>query len=66
MKKQISIRLTRSLIGKPNKQRKIVQALGLRKINHEVIREDIPSVRGMIHRILHMVEVNEVKKDRKK
>jgi large subunit ribosomal protein L30 len=65
MKKNLSIKLIRSLIGRPEKQRKIVRALGLRRINHEVLHMDTPSIRGMIHKIPHMVDVKEAKGDRK-
>lgn len=58
MKKNLKITLKRSIIGRPEKHRRIVRALGLRKINHEVFHEDTPSVRGMIHKISHMVEVS--------
>jgi large subunit ribosomal protein L30 len=66
MKKSLSIQLKRSLIGRPEKQRKIVRALGLRRINHKVLHEDTPSIRGMIHKIPHMLDVNEAKGVRKK
>ena len=59
MKKNLSITLKRSLIGRPEKQRRVVRALGLRRINHEVLHEDTPSIRGMIHRIPHMIDVIE-------
>lgn len=66
MKKSLSIKLKRSLIGRPEKQRKIVRALGLRRINHKVLHEDTPSIRGMINKISHMLDVSEAKGDRKK
>ena len=66
MKKSLSIKLIKSVIGKPEKQRKIVRAIGLRRINHEVLHEDTPMIRGMIHKISHMLEVSEAKGDRKK
>jgi large subunit ribosomal protein L30 len=66
MKKSLSIKLKRSLIGKPEKQRKIVRALGLRRMNHEVLHEDTPSIRGMINKISHMLDVSDAKGDRGK
>lgn len=59
--KRIKIILIRSIIGKPEKQRKIVASLGLRKLHHEVVHDDVPSIRGMIHKIPHMLEVTDVK-----
>jgi large subunit ribosomal protein L30 len=58
--KMLKVTLKRSLVGKPEKLRKIVLSLGLRKINQSVIHRDTPSVRGMIHKTSHMVELNEV------
>jgi large subunit ribosomal protein L30 len=57
--KNIKVTLKRSLIGRPEKQRRIVRALGLRKINHTVSHADTPSIRGMIHKVSHLLEVSE-------
>ncbi|MBQ7883544.1 MAG: 50S ribosomal protein L30 [Phascolarctobacterium sp.] len=56
---QIKITLTRSVIGYPQDQRMTVRALGLRKINNVVIKEDTPTIRGMIHKVEHLVKVEE-------
>lgn len=56
---QIKITLTRSLIGYPQDQRMTVKALGLGKINTYVIKEDTPTIRGMIHKVEHLVKVEE-------
>lgn len=61
--KMLKVTLKRSLIGQPEKLRKVVQSLGLRKINQSVIHKDVPSVRGMIHKTCHMIEVNEVSEE---
>ena len=58
--KMLKVTLKRSLIGKPEKLRKIVLSLGLRKINQSVIHRDTPSIRGMIHKTSHLVKLNEV------
>ena len=58
----IKIKLKKSLIGRTEKQRKIVSGLGLRKLNSEVIREKRPEIVGMIKKIDFMLEVVEVKK----
>lgn len=60
--KQIKVRLVRSLIGRPKKQREVVKGLGLRKINSEVIRKDCPEIWGMIKRIPHLLEVEILEK----
>jgi len=58
--KKITVTLKRSVIGRPEKQRRIIRALGLRKINQSVTHDDTPSIRGMIHKTSHMLEVSEV------
>ncbi|MDH4029004.1 MAG: 50S ribosomal protein L30 [Nitrospirota bacterium] len=57
--KTIKLTLKRSMIGKPEKLRKVVRALGLRHIRQSVIHNDTPSIRGMIHRTSHLIEVSE-------
>jgi large subunit ribosomal protein L30 len=57
--KTLKITLKRSVIGRPEKQRRIVRAMGLRKINQTVTHNDTPSIRGMIHKISHMIQVVE-------
>jgi large subunit ribosomal protein L30 len=60
LEKQVKIRLVRSLIGHPQKQREVIKGLGLRRINSEVIREDCPEIRGMIRKVPHLVKVEEL------
>lgn len=60
MSKKVEITLTRSIIGTTEVQRKTVEALGLKKIHESVVREDSPSVRGMINRVSHLLAVKEV------
>lgn len=54
---KLKITLTRSIIGRPQKHKQTVRALGLRKLNHSVEQPDNPAIRGMINKISHMVEV---------
>ncbi|MDY6028676.1 MAG: 50S ribosomal protein L30 [Acidaminococcaceae bacterium] len=56
---QIKVTLTRSLIGYPQDQRATVRALGLRKINSSVVKEDTQTIRGMLHKVRHLVKVEE-------
>ena len=58
---QVKITLTRSLIGYPKDQRATVKALGLGKIRTSVVKEDSASLRVMLHKVAHLVEVEEVK-----
>lgn len=57
---KLKITLVRSLIGRPETQRKIARAMGLTKLNSFVIREDVPQVRGVINKIPHLLKVEEV------
>ena len=52
----------RSSIGIPGKQRKILEALGLRKIGSSVRKEDNKAMRGMISKIPHLLAVEKVAK----
>lgn len=57
---KLQITLVRSLIGRNEKQRATVQALGLRKMNHSVVKNDTPAIRGMVNHVSHLVKVEEV------
>ncbi|MFC2169674.1 50S ribosomal protein L30 [Acidobacteriota bacterium] len=61
--KQLKIRLTRSIIGHPRKQREVVKGLGLRRMNSEVVRKDCPEIWGMVKKIPHLVKVEAVEKE---
>lgn len=54
---KLKITLTRSLIGRPEEQRRTVKALGLGKTNSSVEQEDNAVIRGMIHKVQHLVAV---------
>ncbi|MHB8055339.1 MAG: 50S ribosomal protein L30 [Candidatus Aminicenantales bacterium] len=58
--KKIKITLVRSLIGYPQNQRAVARGLGLGKPNSSVVREDTPSIRGMINKITHVLKVEGV------
>ncbi len=60
MVKQLQITLVRSLIGRNEKQRATVRALGLHKMHQSVMHEDNPSIRGMVAKINHLVTCTEV------
>ena len=57
--KTLKIRQVRSLAGRPRPQREVVRSLGLRRIRHEVVRDDTPAVRGMVAKVPHLVEIVE-------
>ena len=58
--KQIKITLVKSTNGCLEKQKKTVQALGLKKLNSTVIKNDNDCIRGMIFVVKHLVKVEEV------
>ncbi|MGY4691803.1 50S ribosomal protein L30 [Salibacterium sp. K-3] len=60
MANKVEITLSRSLIGRPQDQRDTVEALGLRKVNHSVVKEDNSAVRGMINKVSHLLTVKEL------
>lgn len=57
--KKLKVTLVKSPIGFNEKQWHVVQSMGLRKIRHSVELTDTPEVRGMIHKVRHLVEVAE-------
>ncbi len=54
---QIKITWKKSCIGRPSYQRRIVQSLGLKRLNHSVVHEDSPTILGMINKVQHLVTV---------
>jgi large subunit ribosomal protein L30 len=57
---RLKVTQKRSLIGRPRPQRATVRSLGLKRIGDVVIKEDRPEIRGMIFKVSHLVEVEEV------
>ena len=57
---KIQIKLVRSVIGTNPNQRKNVEALGLKKRESIVVKEDNAQIRGMINKVCHLVEVTEI------
>ena len=57
---QVKVTLTKSLIGRPADQRATVKALGLKKTNSQVVKEVTPQIEGMLHKVRHLVQVEEV------
>ena len=58
--KKLRITLVKSPIGYSQRQKGTVAALGLRRINHSVVQADNPVIRGMIGKVSHLVEVEEL------
>jgi large subunit ribosomal protein L30 len=57
--KKIRIRQVRSSIGTRREHREVLRSLGLRRIRHEVEREDTPAVRGMVAKVGYLLEIVE-------
>lgn len=60
MAKTLKITLVKSPIGAVPKNKKTVEALGLHKLNQVVEKPDNDAVRGMIHKVKHLVKVEEI------
>lgn len=60
MSGKIKVTQVRSIIGRPEKHRKIVRALGLKKINMTVVHQNNPAIMGMVKKVPHLVRAEEV------
>jgi len=49
----------KSMIGRPEKHRKVLRGMGLTKVNRTVELQDTPSIRGMINVVSHLVKAEE-------
>jgi large subunit ribosomal protein L30 len=58
--KQLRVTQRRSVIDRPKDQKDTVRRLGLHRINDSVIKENRPEIRGMIAKVRHLVDVEEV------
>ncbi|MCR9287342.1 MAG: 50S ribosomal protein L30 [Bacteroidetes bacterium] len=56
---KVKVTQVKSIIGRPGRQKKTIEALGLRKINHTVEHEATPQIMGMIHKVSHLVKFEE-------
>jgi len=53
------VTLVKSMIGRPEKHRRVLRGMGLTKINRTVELKDTASIRGMVNAVSHLVEVKE-------
>lgn len=60
MANKLKITQVRGVVKKPKRQRRTLEALGLRRIRDTVTHDDTPQVRGMIDKVHHLVEVEEI------
>ena len=57
---KIKVKQVKSRINRPARQKRTLDALGLRKMNQVVEREDTPQVMGMVNKVRHLVEVTNI------
>ena len=59
MSGMLKITLVKSMIGRPEKHRRVLQGMGLTKINRSVELQNTPSIRGMVEKVSHLVVAEE-------
>ena len=57
---KLNVKWKKSTIGQSATQRATIESLGLRKLNQEVIHEDSPTIRGILLRVRHQGEEEEI------
>ena len=57
--KTLTLRWHGSGICTPKDQKATLKGLGLRRLGSRVVREDTPAIRGMVHKVRHLVEIEE-------
>ncbi len=55
----VKVTLVRSMIGRPEKHRRVLRGMGLTKMNKTVALQDTPAIRGMIQIVSHLVKTEE-------
>lgn len=55
----ITVKWIRSAIGRPDNQGKTIRGLGFKRLNQTLTLPDRPEIRGMIHRVGHLLEILE-------
>ena len=56
---KVKVTLVKSMIGRPEKHRRVLRGMGLTKLNKTVELQDTPSIRGMINTVSHLVRAEE-------
>lgn len=57
---QLKVTQTKGVIGSLRNHKRTVRALGLKRIRDSRVHEDTPQIRGMLHKVRHLVRVEEV------
>jgi large subunit ribosomal protein L30 len=58
--KKFRIKQIKSGIGRPVRQKRTLQALGIKRMNHQIEVEGTPQILGMVEKVKHLLEVEEV------
>lgn len=61
MAAKIKITQVRSIINRPQNQKRTIVALGIHRMHHSVVHEVTPQILGMVNKVRHLVEVEEIK-----
>ncbi|MEE8337309.1 MAG: 50S ribosomal protein L30 [Dehalococcoidia bacterium] len=57
---RVRITWKKSAIGYAKDQKRTIRALGLKRLNHSVEHDDSPSILGMVHKVRHLVTIEEL------
>jgi large subunit ribosomal protein L30 len=55
----VKVKLVRSMIGRPERHRRVLRGMGLTRLNKTVELKDTPEIRGMINKVSHLVKTEE-------
>ncbi|MGH7890150.1 MAG: 50S ribosomal protein L30 [Thermodesulfobacteriota bacterium] len=64
MAKSLKIKQVKSAIGYSQREKNTIKALGIRRLQQEVIRPNNPQIKGMIEKVKHLLQVEEVKAEK--
>ena len=62
---QLKITWTKSCIGRPKGQRRVIDSLGLKRLHHTVLLGDTPTIRGMVNKVQHLLQVEQIEEPKK-
>lgn len=57
---KLKITQVKSGIDRPERQKKTLRALGIRKLNHSVEKENTPQIQGMVRQVNHLIKVENI------
>jgi large subunit ribosomal protein L30 len=61
MSERLKVTLVKSMIGRPERHRRVLRGMGLNRLNQTVELEDTPAIRGMVRKVSHLVTAEEKK-----